>query len=798
MFRNFLKVTFRNFRKYKLYTFINIIGLSVALAFCILLFKYIQIESSYDSFHENGENIYRFVTSTHRGDEIDYSSLSPIQLGPTVADEIPEIKRFTRLLNYTTVVKANENAFYETLLFADPDILNMFSFEIVRGDPETSLSEKNSAVITETAAAKYFGDTDPIGKTLSFKYKSGFEDFIVTGVTKNVPDNSTIKYDILLPYGVMLDKLPESFTQNWGAQTTRTYFQLDKATLAGLTENKIRGLLHNILRPVYGDLIDNVQLHLQPIEDIHLDPRYYNSNEPVGNPVYLYIMFGIGCFILILACINFINLTIGRAVTRFKEIGSRKILGSGRTGIISQFLLESTLLTLIAFTAALMLLELFIPLFNDLTGSEMTLSNMLNLQTLILFAGLLAAANLLGGAYPAIYLSRFNAADIIKGATRTAGPNLITKSLVIIQFSMSAFFIICTFLMLNQLDFIKSADLGFKKDHVLIIPQKAGDGEKMLGLLKNELKQLPSIKGICGSGQTLGDETTYAVTPVEYKGASSDCFVFRVDESFLSTMEIKLLEGRNFSSESPFDATGSVIVNETFIDRLNIDSPLGEEIVCRIGALENNTGNIIGVVKDYNFLSLHTEIEPALLHISPRHSIQYISIKIGPENIDGTIANIKEAWTRIAPYSPFEFYFLDEDFNRQYFHEERWSRILQYSSVFSLFIASLGLFGISSLAVNRRAKEISIRKVLGGTLRDVLLLLNKDFIILVVISNVVAWPAAYFVINYWLETFAYRIQINPGIFLMSGFITLSLALLTVTFRSLKTAVANPVEYLRYE
>ncbi|UCC80448.1 MAG: ABC transporter permease [Candidatus Zixiibacteriota bacterium] len=798
MFRNFLKVTFRNFRKYKLYTFINIIGLSVALAFCILLFKYIQIESSYDSFHENGENIYRFVTSTRQGDEIDHSSLSPIQLGPTVTDEIPEITRFTRLSNSTTVVRANDKAFYETLLYADPGMLNIFSFQILKGDAENPLGERNSAVITESAAEKYFGDINPLGKILSIKYKGGFEDFIITGVTKNVPYNSTIKYDILLPYGVMLDKLPDIFIRSWGARTTRTYFQLDRGTLPGLTENKIRELLDKILRPIYGDRVDNVQLHLQPIEDIHLDTRYYNSNEPVGNPFHLYIMFAIGCFILILACINFINLTIGRAVTRFKEIGSRKILGSGRSGIILQFLLESTLLTLIAFLAALMLVELFTPLFNDLTGSEMTLSSMLNLQTLALFAALLAAANLLGGAYPAFYLSRFNVAAIIKGTTRTAGPNFITKSLVVIQFSMSVFFIICTFLMLNQLDFIKGADLGFKNDHILVIPQKAGDGEKMLGLLKNELRQLPSIKGICGSGQTLGDETTYAVSPAEYKGASSDCFVFRVDENFLSTMEIELLAGRNFSPEFPYDATGSVIVNETFVDRLNIDSPLGEEIICRIGALENNTGNIIGVVRDYNFLSLHTDIEPALLHVSPEHRIRYISIKIDYENIDATIAKIKEAWTRIAPYSPFEFYFLDEDFNRQYFYEERWSRILQYSSIFSLFIASLGLFGISSLAVNRRAKEISIRKVLGGTLRDILLLLNKDFLILVTISNVVAWPAAYFVINYWLENFAYRIQINPGIFPLAGFITLSVAMLTVSFRSLRTAVANPVEYLRYE
>jgi putative ABC transport system permease protein len=571
----------------------------------------------------------------------------------------------------------------------------------------------------------------------------------------------------------MLDKLPEIFIKSWGAQTTRTYFQLARGALPGMTENKIRELLDKILRPRYGDRVDNVKLHLQPIEDIHLDPRYYNSNEPVGNPVYLYIMFGIGCFILILACINFINLTIGRAVTRFKEIGSRKILGSGRARLVLQFLLESTLLTLLAFLAALMLVELFTPLFNNLTGSEITAGNMLNFH-------------------------RFNVADIIKGTTKTAGPNFITKSLVIIQFSMSVFFIICTILMFNQLDFIKSADLGFKKDHILIIPQKAGDGEKMLGLLKNELERFPSIKGISGSGQTLGDETTYAVTPVEYKGKSSDCFVFRVDDSFLSTMEIKLLAGRNFSSDFPFDATGSVIVNETFVDRLNIDSPLGEEIICRIGALENNTGKIIGVVKDYNFLSLHTDIEPALLHISPQHSISYISIKIEHENIDGTIANIEEAWTRITPYLPFEFYFLDEDFNRQYIQEERWSSILQYSSVFSLFIATLGLFGISSLAVNRRTKEISIRKVLGSTLSDVLLLLNKDFLILVAISNMVAWPAAYLVIDYWLENFAYRIQINPGIFLLAGFITLSVAMLTVSFRSLKTALANPVDYLRYE
>jgi len=798
MFRNFLKVTIRNFNKHKVYSIINVTGLSIALAFCILLFKYIQIESSYDSFHKNGENLYRLVISAERDGNTEYSSLSPIILGPTVADEIPEIMKFTRFINSTTVVKANDKALYENLLYADPDMLDMFSFEIPQGNSGRLPGEKNSVVITESVARKYFGDTNPIGKILSIKYKDGFEDFIITGVTKNIPENSTIKFDILLPSSIMLDKLPEGLKGSWGAHTTRTYFQLATGAMPGPAEDKIRALLDKILRPMIGGMIDNIRIHLQPMEDIHLDPRYYNSNEPTGNPVYLYIMLGIGCFILILACINFINLTIGRAVVRFKEIGTRKILGSGRSRLIIQFLLESTLITAFSFIIALVLMELMMPLFNNLTGSEISAGEMLNFQTLTLFAGLLVAAALLGGAYPAFYLSRFKAADIIKGTAKAAGPNFITKSLVIIQFSMSVFFIICTLLMFKQLNFIKSADLGFKKDHILVIPEKAGNGEQTLRLLKNELKGYPSIKGICGSEESLGDETTYTVSPAEYKDKTSDCFVFRVDENFLPTMEIGLLAGRNFSSDFPYDATGSVIVNRAFVDRLNIDSPLGEKIVSRIGALENNTGKIIGVVKDFNFLSLHTDIEPALLHISPRHGIQYISIKIDNENIDGTIANIKEAWTAIAPYTPFEFYFLDDSFNRQYFNDERWSNILQYSSILSLLIACLGLFGISSLAVNRRTKEISIRKVLGGTLRDILLLLNKDFIILVAISNLFAWPAAYLVINYWLENFAYRTHIDPGIFLLTGFITLSVAMLTVSIRSLKTAQTNPVKYLRYE
>jgi putative ABC transport system permease protein len=800
MLRNYMNVAIRSLLRHKGYSLINIVGLAIGLAVCILIFQYVRTELAYDAFHENGEDIYRIVTSFRQETgELEYSALSPIRLGPALAEQYPDITRFTRFLNRTTVVKSNGRVFNELLLFADTPVLSMFSFEMVRGNPDEALTDKYSVILSESAAEKYFGASDPMGKTISIKAKDGFADFVVTGVVENVPYNSTIKFDFLLPYVAILDELSPPFKESWGANTTRTYVQLAKGSSAALLEQKLPGFLDTHLRQRLGDRPHLPRFHLQPLRDIHLDPRISYRLEPTNNPVYLYMLSAIGIFILILACINVTNLAVGQASTRLKEVGTRKVVGAGRKELVKQFLGESVALSVLAMCVALVLAEIFAPVFNVLANTRLSINYVGDWTVLPMLLGLVLLVSIVAGGYPALYLSRFNPAEIIRGSVRVGKASVFTRSLVVLQFSLSIFFIICTLFMSGQMSYMRNMNLGFEDDQVVIIRTGSADGGQALELMRNELRFEPSIKSIAGAGQSLGRVSTYMATIAECADMDAECYVFRIDQNYLSTMGMELTQGRNFSEDFPADPRGSVIVNQSFVEKLGLASPLAKKVKLPIGgALEDNAGAIVGVVEDFNFLSLQNKVEPAVLHMSPEHSIRYIAVKISPEEVGKTIGLLKDSWSKVAPDAPFEYYFLDEDFNRQYAAEERWSSIFGYSSFFAIFIASLGLLGITTLAVGRRTKEIGIRKVLGATAAGLVRLISKEFLLLVLIANVVAWPVAYYAASRWLENYAYRISIGWGVFVLAGLLAFLIALITVTFQAVKAALANPVESLRYE
>ena len=799
MLKNYLKVAIRNLVRHKGYSQISIVGLAIGLAVCILIFQYVRMELTFDAFHENSDVIYRFVGSfQEETGEWDYSALSPIPLGPALADQYPEVIRFSRFLNRTTVVKYNGRVFNELLLFADSDVLSMFSFDMLKGNPSVALEEKHSVILSEAAAEKYFGDSDPMGKALSIRGGDDFVGFVVTGVVKNIPHNSTIKFDFLLPYTAILDNLSPQLKDNWGALTTRTYVQVAKGTSPSLLEQKLPGFLDTHLRPIFGDDLDRARFHLQPLEDIHLNPRLSHRFEPTNNPIYLYMLLGIGIFILVLACINVTNLAVGQASTRLKEIGTRKIVGAGRKQLMGQFLGESLALSIVALCIALVLAEVLVPVFNGLANTELSIDILGNWTILPTLLALLLLVSVAAGGSPALYLSRFNPAHIIKGSVRVGKPSVFTRSLVVLQFSLSIFFIICTLLMSRQLNHVKNMNLGFEDDQVVVIKTGTADGEQALGLLRNELRSHPSIKSMAGSGESLGRVSTYTATVAECGDVDAGCHVFRVDENYLHTMGMEVLQGRNLSADFPADPRHSVLVNESFVDKFGLQSPLGKKVKVPLRALEDNTGTIVGVVRDFNYLSLHTGVEPAVLHMSPRYSLSYIAVKISPEDVQQTIGVLRDTWSKIAPDLPFEYYFLDEDFNRQYATEERWSSIFGYSSFFAIFIASLGLLGITSLAVGRRTKEIGIRKVLGATAAGLVRLISKEFLLLVLIANVVAWPVAYYAASRWLENYAYRINVGWGTFALAGALALLIALITVSSQAVKAASSNPVDTLRYE
>ncbi len=473
-------------------------------------------------------------------------------------------------------------------------------------------------------------------------------------------------------------------------------------------------------------------------------------------------------------------------------------MGAGRRELVKQFMGESVALTVLAMCIALVLAEVLVPVFNGLANTRLAFDILGNWTILPTLLGLMLLVSVAAGGYPALYLSRFNPAEIIKGSLRVSKPGVFTRSLVVLQFSLSIFFIICTLLMSRQLNHMKNMNLGFEDDQVVIINTGTADGEQALGLLRNELRSEPSIISIAGAGESLGRVSTYMGTMAECADMDAECYVFRIDQNYLSTMGMELTQGRNFSVNFPADPGHSVLVNEAFVDRFGHQSPLGEKVRVPVRALEDNIGTIVGVVRDFNYLSLHTDVEPAVLHMSPRYPVSYIAIKIDPENVQQTIGMLRRTWSKIAPDVPFEYYFLDEDFNRQYAAEERWSSIFGYSSFFAILIASLGLLGITMLAVGRRTKEIGIRKVLGATVPGLARLVSKEFLLLVLIANLLAWPAAYYAAARWLENYAYRISIGWEAFAFAGLLALLIALITVSFQAVRTALTNPVDALRYE
>ncbi len=803
MFRNNLKVALRNLLRHKSYACINIIGLAVGLAICILIFQYVYVEMSYDKFHENGKNLYRFqISKRDDAGEWNHYSLSPIPLGPVLKEQFPEIQNFTRLMNRNTIVKANNNKFNETLLFTDPDFFSLFSFDLLRGNRVNALSDKYSAVISTTAAKKYFGTIDVLGKTFSIRRGGEFHDFTVSAVCRDVPHNSTIQFDILLPSATLLDNMDANFRDSWGAMTTRTYIRLADGSDPALLESKFPTLFRSHLRDRYGDeadkILESFSFNLQPLAAIHLNPQISNTYEPVNNPVYLHILMAIGAFILILACINVINLALGQAATRFREMGTRRILGAGRMGLIKQFLGESLILSFISLALALVLAEISLPIFNRLAATNLSIAFFSNAVFLPALIGLAILVALVAGGYPALYLTRFRPAEIVRGAAKVGGPSLFTRALVVLQFSLSIFFIICTLMMSRQLDYMKDKNLGFDQDHVVMMPIKSGNGAQILELMKNELSSHRSIKSLTGCRESLGRISDYGFIDTKAGSVEDGSYIFRIDENYLKTMGIKLVEGRNFSTDFPADSTHSIIVNQAFVNKFGIESPLGEKVEAHFGGLEDNTGEIIGVVEDFNFLSLHTDIEPALLHISPKHRIGYIAAKVEPENLSATLGTLRTAWIKVAPDLPFEYYFLDDDFNRQYQAEERWSAIFGYSSFFAILIASLGLLGITALALSRRTKEIGIRKVLGATVTGLVRLVTKEFLLLVLIANLLAWPAAFYAMRTWMQSFAYKSKLGPEIFLFSAFLALAIAFITASYQAIKAALANPVDSLRQE
>ena len=784
MIMNYLKITWRNFRRHKAYSFINIAGLAIGITACILLLLWVQDEWSYDRFHTNVNELYRVLLDP-LGASPTHEAVTPPLLAEKMKESFPEVVNAARVATSGTLLfKHGDQAFYEGQgIFADPAFFEMFSFPFLRGDPATAFSELRSIVITENMAAKFFRDENPLGKILTINNTT---DYKVTGVIKNVPHNSHLGFNyvrnfmLLKEYGVNLE--------GWGNVSFHTYVQLQKNSSADRVNEKLKTMIEE------EDPGHNMY-YLQPLTQVHLHSNFNFDPAVTGSVMYIYIFTAAAIFILFIACINFVNLTTARSGIRAKEVGMRKAVGAFRKDIVKQFFGESLLLSFMALLLAVILLQLLLPLFNDLAGKELTMSHSGYLQILLGLMGIALFTGLLSGTYPALFLSSFQTISVIKNLPQSGTKGaLFRKILVVTQFSLTIVIMIGTIVVHKQLDHIRNLNLGYDKDHMVCFPLRGEFGKEM-DAAKAELRQNPNILDVTATS-SLPTHIGTGTSGAQWEGKPDDLRIqmqiVSVDHSYLDTFRMKMAEGRFFSKEFESDKTESYVLNEAAIKAIGMNSPIGKRF-----AIGRESGAIIGVIKDFNYKSLHSEIEPLIMVMDPNF-LRYACIRISSENVEETIAFLESIWNKFSAGYPFDYTFLDDRINNLYKSEQNVGTVFNYFTVLVILIACLGLFGLASFTAEQRTKEIGIRKVLGALVPNIFLLLSREFAKWVLLANIIAWPVAYFIMNRWLENFAYRTKIGVGTFFLSSGLALVIALLTVSYQCLKAARFNPVDALKYE
>lgn len=785
MFKNYLKITWRNIVRQKANSFINITGLAIGMTCSMLILMWVQHELSFDRFNKNANEIYRVVENQYyAGGQIFPVAVTPSPLAPALKEKFPEITRATRFSFRSLTIKKDDKIFTEGVAFADPDIFEIFTIPFVQGDALTALSTPHAIVLSAEAAKKYFGEEDPLGKVLRI---NNHDDFFVTGVIKNLPDNAHLKYDLLAPF-VYLEELGSSM-ENWGSNWCYTYVLLQK-------ESPYKEVNKKIIDLIKKNSEDSVtEIYLQPLLEIHLysSGKYTADIGGHGDIQYVRIFALIAFFVLLIACINFMNLATARSEKRAKEVGLRKVIGAQRPQLIKQFFSEAIILALLAFVVALVLTEMLLPVFNDLSGKTLALRRLAP----ILFYGFFAIALLCGiisGSYPAFYLSAFTPIKALKKrGSAQAGDSFFRKILVVFQFALSVIMIIGTLVVSRQIEFIRNKNLGLDKENLGYV-WMSGEFRKKQEVAKQELLKNPNIVSITCTSQ-LPTYVSNSRSGWQWEGKDPAAEVLmhylNVDEDYVKTFKMEMTLGRFFSRQFSADSH-AVVVNETAIKAMGLEAPIGKRL--SFGS-ENLT--IIGVVKDFHFKPIHTKIEPLVMLMEPdRYYVMVVRTR--PENLAATIAFVEKTYKQFNADIPFYFNFLDQDYDNLYRTEQRAGKLAGYFSIIAILIASLGLYGLASYMVEQRSKEIGIRKVLGASAPALFFLLSKKFLLLAAIANLLAWPVAYFVMSGWLQNYAYRITLEASTFLVAAVLAMLVVLLTVSYQAIKAALANPVAALRYE
>jgi putative ABC transport system permease protein len=810
MFKNFLKVALRNLWKNKAFSALNIAGLSVGLAVCLLIVLYVKDELSYDKYNAHSENIYRVDADISFNGTQFISAFSPAPLVPTLLKDYPQIVQYVRLRDFGNILvrKDNQNIQNHNAVFADSTFFQVFSIPMITGNRLTALNEPNSIVIDETTANKYFNSTYVVGKTL---YVDNGINCKITAVIKDFPPQSHFHFSFIRPIhdtyhddqGDWLSNNYASFVLVRPGVTKASLQNAVDATINNYLVKQLDQFLHmnaNDLKKSGNHFIYPVM----PLTDIHLHSNKSYEFEANGNITYVYIFSIIAIFILLIACVNFMNLSTARSANRAKEVGIRKVAGSSRSFLVTQFLMESVLTSFLSLLIAIGIAALLLPLFNQLAGKGMNVWTLFSTWLLPVLIALIVVVGCIAGSYPAFYLSSFQPVQVLKGNIAKGFKNSWLRSgLVVFQFFISISLIIGTIVIYNQLTYIRSREIGYNRDQVLVINNTYALDKKIKSFRQDMLK-ISGVQSAAIAG-TMPVETSYNQNGW-FKDPTLDAKQvnivtdFYADQNYIPTLGMQMITGRNFSTDFPTDSS-AVIINETATKLLGFKNPLNQNLYrpsdyASNGGFKSKPFHIIGVVKDFNFNSMHDKVGPLIIELSENYG--RIAMRINTKNIPALISEVERKWNSMGPDQPFSYSFLDADFNKIYNGEQRTGKLFITFAIFAIFIACLGLFGLVTYAAEQRIKEIGVRKVLGASVGEIVAMISKDFIKLVLIAFVIAFPVAWWMMNKWLQSFAYRINISWWVFALAGSLTIAIALITVSFQAIKAAMANPVNNLRSE
>jgi putative ABC transport system permease protein len=802
MLKNLLKIAIRNILKDKTYSIINILGLTIGITCSLFLFMYILDELSYDRYHKNANNIYRIVSNIKEPDNAFTWAVAQIPMAEELRN-YPEVKNAVRFFQTgRTLYKNGDRQFYEERFFlADSTVFDMFSYQFLIGDPNTALDNPFSVVVTEKIAKKYFGGVEEaMGKSLQSKNNDNVvEEIKVTGVIRDVPLNSHFRFDAL----ISRNSYPQ-YNSGWGNFGVFTYILLPENYDLSKMYVSLDKVIKEKVNPIFEQYGIKIRYELQRITDIHLYSKIQDEAEEGGDISYIYIFGAVAIFMLIIACINYMNLATARSANRAKEVGVRKVMGSQRFQLIAQFITESVVLALLALVMSLIFVYLLLPAFNDLSNKELPFTYILQTPVILSLLSVVLFVGVIGGSYPAFYLSSFNPVSVLKGKLAARGGSVIfRKVLVVFQFAISIFMLISTLVVYDQLSYLRNKDLGFTKERVLRLDLNERELRNKAQVLVDRLRQTPEVAGVGMANSSPGQGIGKLLLKVEDNdGKLTDRGVdlFNADYDFVKTMGMTIVQGRDFSRDIVSDTTYAVLVNESMVKRMAWTNPIGKKFIFQGGG-PNNTDiekHVVGVVKDYHQNSLYDAIEPLMILLNKSNN--YVFVRTGEGDVRQSLKAVEKGWKEVFPGYAFEYNFLDQDFNSQYKADEKRSQIFTAFSGLTILIACLGLLGLAAFTTEQRTKEIGVRKVIGASVNNLVMLVSKEFFLLVGIGTVLAFPCAWYVTENWLQNFAYRIELKGEwlTFILSALLAFVITLTTVGYHVMRAASANPVNSLRDE